>query len=102
MWYIVYDDHATLLVLTSTPNTIIAMASHKHMVYTFTNYIFEHSWLHAGVAVPHLISNLDEAQGRLIWYVIETANSDSKSIAQCSPNTDVLILLLHDRPTISA
>lgn len=39
----VYDGHATIQVLSSTSNIIMARPSFKDMAYTFTNYIFQHS-----------------------------------------------------------
>ena len=49
-----------------------------------------------------IISNQEEADTRLVLHACAAANTGAKVIVVCSPDTDVLLLLLHHWPTINA
>ena len=51
---------------------------------------------------PDLISNQEEADTRLILHGIAAADEGANIIVVRSPDTDVLVLLLHHRPAIHA
>ena len=44
----------------------------------------------------------EEADTRIILHIITAAESGANVIVICSPDTDVMILLLHHRPSIRA
>ena len=48
-----------------------------------------------------IVSNQEEADTRLVLHACAAANSGAKVIVVCSPDTDVLVLLLHHWPTIN-
>lgn len=52
--------------------------------------------------VPSLQSNQEEADTRIILHAVAAANSGANNIVVRSPDTDVLVLLLHHRPDIHA
>ncbi len=52
--------------------------------------------------IPHLYSNQEEADTRLVLHAADAANRGNKTIVIHSQDTDVLVLLLHHRPAIKA
>ena len=48
-----------------------------------------------------IISNQEEADTRLVLHACAAANTGAKVVVVCSPDTDVLLLLLHHWPTIN-
>ena len=52
--------------------------------------------------IANLASNQEEADTRIILHVIAAADAGAKCIVVCSPDTDVLVLLIHHRPLIKA
>lgn len=51
---------------------------------------------------PSLHSKQEEADTRLILHAVVAADAGAKIIVICSPDTDVLVLLTHHRPSINA
>ncbi len=47
------------------------------------------------VDVPQLQSNQEEADGRLILHAVAAADAGAECIVVCSPDTDVLVMLIH-------
>ena len=52
--------------------------------------------------VPELASNLEEADGRIALHAITASNLGAQRIVVESPDTDVLVLLVHYWPLIKA
>lgn len=54
------------------------------------------------VEVQNLQSNQEEADTRIVLHAVVAADHGCDKIVVCSPDTDVLVLLVHHRPAIAA
>ena len=52
--------------------------------------------------VPALCSNMEEADGRIIFHACFAADNGADTVVVSSPDTDVCVLLVHHRPAIDA